>query len=799
MQVNIDKDPPPATVQFDWSSHSWNAKWIEDAQWDSRSCHVCAFRRVFLIEKERTVHIHISGDQRYTLYLDGVRIGFGPDRGTHSNWFYQTHDLDLMTGEHRLVAVVWWTSEEQRLSHLGHCAYKPSLLLYAEGPDGGLLSTGVAEWEVLTLPGFTFTIPKSSSYCGVGGRTNIDARLLVPGYEKGMDDAGEWKPAKTGPAAFIRTHLTSCAAVMRQLRYSMIPAMVEKLIPAGRIRHAQTLPSSKEIDLVPFAPSNHEGALATRFQKMLDGKSTAVIPANSHVRILVDAQDYVCAWPMLNVSGGRDATVRIDWAESLYTGSGNHAKENRDEVDGKVFVGFGDSFTADGSGDRSFEPFWWEAGRYVRILIKTAAQPLTLNSLQLRETHYPHRFESQFNCTDARWDGLMKISKRALEMCSHETYVDCPYYEQLMYVGDTRLEVLATYATTRDDRLPRKAIYLFDESRDQTGLTRSRTPDIDIQVIPPFSLWWIMMVHDFAYWRNDADFVRDRMPGVRAVLEAFRRNMREDGLVYGLSGWNFTDWVPAWRPGGIPPDGHKGANATINLQFVWVLRAAAELEDLFGEKELAARNRRTANEVAAAVVRHFWVPERSLFAEDRAKTLFAEHAQCMAVLGGSVPAGADIAKSLIESTDLERATIYFAHYLFETFRLLHRPDAVYDRLPLWFDLSEQGLRTTVESPEPARSDCHAWGAHPMFHAYATLAGIRPAAPGFRKVRIEPQPGPLAKLRASLVHPSGGTIELDIAQDANGALHGTASVPDGIPAELVLPANTLTWTGGVLQF
>ena len=37
-------------------------------------------------------------------------------------------------------------------------------------------------------------------------------------------------------------------------------------------------------------------------------------------------------------------------------------------------------------------------------------------------------------------------------MCAHETYMDCPYYEQMMYVGDTRLEVLTTYAISRDDR-----------------------------------------------------------------------------------------------------------------------------------------------------------------------------------------------------------------------------------------------------------------------------------------------------------------------------------------------------------
>ena len=257
--------------------------------------------------------------------------------------------------------------------------------------------------------------------------------------------------------------------------------------------------------------------------------------------------------------------------------------------------------------------------------------------------------------------------------------------------------------------------------------------------------------------------------------------------------------MPDWRPGGIPADGHRGANATINLQFAWALRTAAELEDLFGERELAARDRRLAHDIAAAAKRHFWVASRGLFAESKSRDRFSEHAQCMAVLGGSVPKGADIAQALLGADDLDRTTIYFSHYLFETFRVLGRTDAIYDRLGLWFEHAGRGLKTTIESPEPTRSDCHAWGAHPMFHAFATFAGIRPAAPGFRKVVIAPQPGPLDELNAKLVHPAGGFVALQATRGRRGALHGVASVPDGIEATLVLPAGTRQWTGGAIKF
>ena len=51
---------------------------------------------------------------------------------------------------------------------------------------------------------------------------------------------------------------------------------------------------------------------------------------------------------------------------------------------------------------------------------------------------------------------------RGMQACAHETYFDCPYFEQMQYVGDLRLEALTQYAMTRDDRLTAKGLYLVE-------------------------------------------------------------------------------------------------------------------------------------------------------------------------------------------------------------------------------------------------------------------------------------------------------------------------------------------------
>jgi hypothetical protein len=338
---------------------------------------------------------------------------------------------------------------------------------------------------------------------------------------------------------------------------------------------------------------------------------------------------------------------------------------------------------------------------------------------------------------------------------------------------------------------------MFDASRVASGLTQSRYPARVAQIIPPFSLWWVTMVHDYAMWRDDRAFVARRMPGVRAVLDAFRGFVNCDGLVEAPNGWNFVDWVPGWNLG-MPPDAERGVSGIINFHMVMVLRQAAELEDLLGEPELAARNRRNADALAAATTSGFWDESRDLFADDLSKSHFSEHAQCLALLGGSVaPDRRDtVVEGLVSDPTLARTTIYFSHYLFETLRLIGRVDRIFDRMGLWFELTANGLRTTIEAPEPTRSDCHAWGAHPLFHYFATILGVRPASPGFATVRIEPQLGPLKWARGTMTHPEG-LIRVDL-RETDGGVTGEVELPPALSGSFVTRGGATPLKGGTYR-
>jgi hypothetical protein len=113
----------------------------------------------------------------------------------------------------------------------------------------------------------------------------------------------------------------------------------------------------------------------------------------------------------------------------------------------------------------------------------------------------------------------------------------------------------------------------------------------------------------------------------------------------------------------------------------------------------------------------------------------------------------------------------------ETWRKFGRGDLIIERMNFWKDLVRQGLKTPVEEPGNTRSDCHGWGSHPLFHLQASVAGVRPASPGFRTVRIAPEPGSLPKIVSRIPHPDG-FIALDLAFEGKHC-HGKVGLPAGI--------------------
>jgi hypothetical protein len=775
----------------------WPCKWIA-ATGTGEPPFVAAYRLKFQIDEPAMVRLHVTADERYELFVDGQRIGRGSERGDAEHWRFETYDIDFDAGEHVLVARVWSLGSQAPYAQMS--VSHGLLLSPQEKRFIDLLGTGVAKWEAKRLGGYAFTDPMAA--WGTGANLAIDGSAFDWGFERGEGEG--WTPVEDRHPGYD-TDTDADLPPLHRLAPATLPAMMDRVAAPGLVRFISDLPEEPDACKIPIRDEDHLIAEMKPWSNLLAGVSPITIPPHTRRRVVIDLQNYYCAYPQIVTSGGLGAKIRLDWQESLFDDLTAKTKGNRDQIEGKYFTthwwqkdGIGDLFKPDGGENRVFETLWWQCGRYVQVMVHTADQRLVIDHLVLHETRYPLESASNFWASDPRLGQFFPIAMRSLQMCSHETYMDCPYYEQLQYVGDTRLEALITYAITNDDRLPRQGLRTFDFSRLNNGLTQSRYPSRVRQVIPPFSLWWVAMVHDYAMWRNDPEFVRERMPGVRGVLESFRQHVDHRGLLGPTPGWNFGDWVKAWT-NGVPPDGRNGFSGVLNWQFALVMHKAAELEEFAGEMELARRNRALASRIGESMNELFWSEALGLYADDLSQQSFSEHSQSLALLSGLVPAERreSVIEGLIDAEasphGLHRATVYFSHYVLEALHSVGRGDELVRRIAGWFGHLQMGMKTTLEMPEPGRSDCHAWGAHPIYHYFASILGIRPASRGFASVLIAPQLGSLESAEGEMVHPAG-IIWVRVRREEKG-LRARITLPHDLQGEFRFGSHTSQLRGG----
>ena len=754
-----------ARINPDLLTKSWSARWITVPNVSPFDYGVYHFRRTFELQtKPSSFVIHVTGDNRYQLYVNGQASVWGPARGDLNHWRYETIDIapHLKAGKNVIAAVVWNFGQYSGESQVTE---RTAFLLQGDTQTERIVDTST-QWRCMRNPAYQplhYTHAQMRGYFVAGPGDKVDGASYPWGWHQSEFDDSAWVEAQTDGRWRGAPRDSSDAGNRWLLVPRNIPLMVEKPERLAAVRQSSgvSVPADFPRQAIAFT-----------------------IPAKTTARLLLDQSYLTTAFPELIVSGGKGAVIELGYAESLFArGGARGAKGNRNEVEGKEFVGYYDNFTSDGGANRMFRPLWWRTYRYVDLKIETKGEPLTVVDLRGAYTGYPFEMKAKFEAGSQRLDKILEIGWRTARLCAHETYMDCPYYEQLQYAGDTRIQCLVSLYNTGDARLMKNAIAQINDSRTAEGATMSRAPTSQQQYIPPFSLWWIGMVHDYWRYQDDPEFVREMIPGVRSVLGFFAKYQKTNGSLRRMPWWNYVDW--AWRQTvGVPPMGDDGSSAVIDLQHLLALDWAADLEENLGSKRRAAEFREEAVKLRATVRQIYWDSSRQLFADTPARKEFSQQANSLAVLARAIE-GDDaraLVNRLLSDSSLTQSTYYFRHYLHSAVNQVGEGDRYLDLLGEWDKMLALGLTTWAETPEPSRSDCHAWSSSPNYEVFRTVLGIDSAAPGFNRVSIRPHLGKLTQASGSIPHPKG---EIAVSLKLRGGkLDAELSLPNGVEGEFV---------------
>jgi hypothetical protein len=744
---------------------AWSAEWIASADGPAREDNVSYFRKSLPLEKVPAQFlVDVSADTRFELYVNGRRVGNGPALGDLHHWHYETFDLSgyLSSGSNLIAAMVW---NHGTISALSHMSSRTAFLLSAEDAANAAVNTG-ARWQASREMGRGVAPSGARGYYAAGPPESMDGRKMDWNWDSPESDPGRWTGARSLGRAAVRGVQDSGTPWM--LVRDPLPPMSYAPISAGRVVRVSGLGAT--------APASLEEPLTA--------------PPHSEVTILVDRGTLTTAYPTLETSGGRDASIGLTYAEALY--DADHKKGNRNETADRHIEGVRDQIVSDG-GKRTYRTLWWRTWRYLQVEVRTGETPLTIEKLSGFYTAYPFQAVAHFESDDAELARIWETGWRTAQLCAHETYMDTPYWEQLQYIGDTRIQALISYGVAGDDRLARQALQAFHNSLMPDGLTQSRYPSSLTQIIPPFSLLWVGMLHDYWQYRDDPAFVSSLVPGTRGVLDWFAARQRPDGLLGQIEWWPFVDWSPPDFVSGVPPQDADGGSSALTLQFIEALRNAAALEDEFGEKDRARQYRERERRASEALLRLNWDEGAGLLADTPARKHFSQQANALAVwldVIGTARQQAVMRKVLAagNGTPMSPASYYFRFYVARAMVHAGLGDLYIPQLEPWRNMLQLGLSTWAETPEPTRSDSHAWSAHPTFDLMTIVAGIGPGAPGFRTVAITPHLGKLQHAAASMPTPHGA---VEVSYDRrNGNWSASIKLPENV-------SGKLSWRGRML--
>ena len=411
--------------------------------------------------------------------------------------------------------------------------------------------------------------------------------------------------------------------------------------------------------------------------------------------------------------------------------------------------------------------------RYLMVTVRGAARPLNFQHVQVIQSNYPVAEVGTFQCSDALLDEIWRISQHTTRLCMEDTFVDCPAYEQVFWVGDSRNEALVSNYLYGVNDIVKRCLRLVPGSRDQTPLYADQVPSGWSSVIPNWTFFWAIACHEYYEQTADLAFVQEMYPHIAYTLEHYLEHLNQDGLLE-ITGWNLLDWSPMDQPG-------EGVVTHQNLFLTKTLRVASVMARLAERADDAERWEMAAESLHQAINQHLWDEAKQAYVDcihkdGRRSEIYSMQTQVVAQL-------TDVAEQLRKerissyllappSDFVQIGSPFMSFFYYETLATAGEAGRIIEDIRHNYGQMVRYGATTCWEMYPnfkenranpnmlTRSHCHAWSAAPAYFLGTQVLGVRRTAPGWQAVEVAPQPCGLSWARGSVPLPERGRIDVD---------------------------------------
>lgn len=413
--------------------------------------------------------------------------------------------------------------------------------------------------------------------------------------------------------------------------------------------------------------------------------------------------------------------------------------------------------------------------RFVRIDAADGSPPARFNHiravLQIRDIPYLGSFRSN----DERLNKIWKTGAWTVHLNMQDYLWDGIKRDRLVWLGDMHPEVSVIGAVFGHNEVVPKSL----------DLIRDNTPPTEwMNGISSYSLWWIILHEDWYRLHGDLAYLREQREYLKILLPRAAKLIGADGSEE-LTGGRFLDWPTAKNKEAV----HEGLQA----MMVLAMRSGANLMKLLEEPAIAE----TCNQAVTKLRTHIPAPSGR------------KSPAALCALAGLRDVG-DVAAALKKDGPKDLSTFY-GFYVIQALGNAGETTAALDMIrqywggmldigatTFWedFDLAWTENASRIDEPVPAgkkdihgdfgahcyvgfrHSFCHGWAGGPTAFLSRRVLGIHPTAPGFAKVRIDPDLGDLEWVEGSYPTPKG-LIKVRHERQPDGTVKSAITLPPGV--------------------
>jgi hypothetical protein len=795
-----------------------NAKWIWCSD-ESADQHVWVYaRRQFDVKQTTGAFMEICADLRYSLWINGKMVGFGPPKYHKTTPTVDRYSLDgfLNDGSNVVAVLVYSLGEKIKISS---CMPVRGGLIGALVHDGGVVLTDHT-WRMKRESAYIQeTVPRHDMQPPAEW---FDARhsLGCP-WEPGYDDqvwapAAEWEPAGADeqfelrdiPLFGWRAHEPDRILEAGVAQFGAPPNLESMLSLPTEIRDAQRRPaSSAQIAMIPGS-----GGRTDRIK--LDA---GTLPADQGCYALWDFGRIWTGYPEIEISGTPGTVIELSYAEHLTRGRVNPTKH----------LSYCDRLVL-GNGVLRHRITWPKCLRYLQMEVRGGLAEV--HYICLQRSAYPVVRKGSFSSADPVLDQAWEISIHTVELCMEDSYMDTPWRERGSWLGDDLIKFQANAMVFNDMALMRRFLRHHARGQLPNGAMQGKYPGNKTSHISTWTLCFAVSLLGYVERSGDVELVRELWPTVEKTIGWLDGYRTEEGLYGNLplkvtattNIYNFIDWAPV---------NMLGCNSAWNAFAYRFLIAASQLAYLTDNSSAGAECEYKAAELKRQFQSLLWDEQRGIFVNGRMDGQQIRRWGCqenyLAVLFGLadetrqtrilnrlrqedlntifVPDERDydeilpgfgklpmvaVALSQYRWPDdkmVPLGTPYFSGYALQAMCELGMIQEALDFIRLrWGELSRQGSTTVWETwSMPVGSLSHAWSCAPVILLGQYLLGVRRTQDPRYDLEIFPQFGDLPSAQGRVADRKG-VVQVSWVAGPNPQMD--LVVPDGMTVRAGLPGT-----------